>query len=168
MMTVHRAWGDDVENALKAVAAKHHDVVVDVPGRNSAELRAAMLVADVMVLPQKLGPFDTWTIEPMAESVTSANDAREEMGLRPLRVLVVLNCIDPQAKHVIDDARAFMANIECMTLAATVIRKRAAFDKAIGQGRTVRELVRKIPGKEWLAAQEIFKLREEVFSYGDD
>lgn len=168
VLTVTQAQGPEVAEVARGLAQDHADVVLDVPGRNSVELRAAMLVADVLVLPVRIGTFDAWTLEGMEGHVVAANAARAEAGGGPLRALMVLNAVNLRATRRIAEARDFLGGFApVMELAAVVVGERAAFDEAIGKGRTARELVRKVPGPEWAASQDIAKLSVEVFGNGD-
>lgn len=163
-VTIRQAYGADVAEVARELAEDHQDVVIDVPGRNSVELRAAMMAADVLVLPVRIGAFDAWTLEKMEAHIAEANSAR----IGPLRALVVLNAVNVRATRRIAEARAFLAGFApIMELAEGVVGDRAAFDEAIGQGRTVRELVRRSPAVEQ-AMLEVRQLAGEVFDHGND
>ena len=51
----------DVLDAVRDVSARYADVIIDAGGRDSRELRSAMLVADTMYVPIKASQFDLWT-----------------------------------------------------------------------------------------------------------
>ena len=166
-LPVRQSLGVEVAEVARDLAMEYDDVVIDAPGRDSVELRAAMLAADVLVVPVRIGAFSAWTLEKMEGHLVGANEARAEAGKRPLRALMILNAVNPRATRRNAEARAFLAGYE-LELAEGMIGTQVAFDEAIGQGRTVRELVRKIPGPEWIASREIAGLVREVFANGDD
>ena len=58
----------NVREALKDLATRYDYVVVDAPGHDSQEMRTAMTVADLMVIPTRPSQFDLDTLPGMAKS----------------------------------------------------------------------------------------------------
>src|SRR5215510_13252657 len=54
--------GIAVRNEVKRLAPKYDDVIIDVAGRDTAGQRAALTVADQLVIPFVPRSFDVWTI----------------------------------------------------------------------------------------------------------
>jgi chromosome partitioning protein len=61
--------GAGVARSVRDLAAKFEHIVIDTGGRDTAELRQAMLVADQVVLPINPTAFNWWTLERMDELV---------------------------------------------------------------------------------------------------
>lgn len=81
--------GNALRRDLPKVAEAFDVVVIDSPPRMGTEARAAMLAADLVILPVTPGAADVWAAK---ETVTVLEDAR---GLRPeLQAVVVLNRAD--------------------------------------------------------------------------
>lgn len=81
--------GSALRRDLPKVAEGFDVVIIDSPPRMGTEARAAMLVADLVILPVTPGAADVWAAK---ETVAVLEDAR---GLRPeLRAVVVLNRAD--------------------------------------------------------------------------
>lgn len=81
--------GSALRRDLPKVSDGFDVVIIDSPPRMGSEARAAMLVADLVVLPVTPGAADVWAAK---ETVAVLEDAR---GLRPeLRAVVVLNRAD--------------------------------------------------------------------------
>jgi chromosome partitioning protein len=118
--------GKTLRKDLARVAEGFDVVVIDSPPRMGTESRAAMLVADLVVLPTVPGAADTWAL---TETLVVLEDAR---GIRPeLRAVVVLNRTDRTTL-----ARLTREAVE--TLGATVLDEglgaRVAFGEAMLAG----------------------------------
>jgi chromosome partitioning protein len=105
--------GRSVASEVRKLAPRFDDVVIDVGGRDSAALRSAMLVAQVMVIPCLPGQFDVWSIEGMNALVREAVALNE-----PLRAVTVLNKVDTNPRMGLADEAAEMtkdlSHIECI------------------------------------------------------
>lgn len=81
--------GASLRRDLSAVSSSFDVVVIDSPPRLGAEARAAMLAADLVLLPTTPGAADIWALR---ETLAVLEDAR---GLRPeLRAAAILNRAD--------------------------------------------------------------------------
>lgn len=118
--TVIELSGANVRTQVARLSSKYDDTVIDVGGRDSASLRAALTVADTALVPFQPRTFDIWTIDVMSRLVDEAR------AFNPaLRAVAVLNACDPQG----EDNR----------LAAEALRGAAAIqflDAAIGRRKT--------------------------------
>jgi chromosome partitioning protein len=88
--SLHRAMGaelvltpDALDDALRGSAT----AVMDVPGANSEMFRAAMMRADIIVIPFIPVSLDLWTLDGMKNLITEANTHRQ----KPLKTLLVCN-----------------------------------------------------------------------------
>jgi chromosome partitioning protein len=70
--------------------SKFTDIVIDVGGRDSTALRAALMVTDVLIVPFQPRSYDVWALGDIAELVKEANSVRDG-----LKVYAMLNCADP-------------------------------------------------------------------------
>jgi chromosome partitioning protein len=125
--------GAALRTQVRQLAAKYGDVVIDVGGRDTGSLRAALTVTDTLLIPVQPRTFDVWAVDQMAELVREARVINER-----LRALVVLNAADPAGKDN-DEAAAAIADadgIECLTVR---IIRRKAFPNAAAAGRSVIE-----------------------------
>src|ERR1700719_831935 len=55
--------GTVIRNEIKALLLKYEDIIIDAGGADNEVLRAAMTLADVLVLPLMPSAFDTWTLD---------------------------------------------------------------------------------------------------------
>lgn len=129
--TVARLLGREVRSELAKMAAKFGEIVVDVGGRDNEGLRAALTVADVVLIPLVPSSFDAWALDRMIGL------CREAETINPnLRVLAVLNAADAQGSDNAE-ARQLLAETEGIEALPCQIGRRKAFRNAAAQGRCV-------------------------------
>jgi cellulose biosynthesis protein BcsQ len=85
--------GANLRTQARQLATKYADILIDVGGRDTGSLRAALTVADVVLIPVKPRSFDLWGVDQTAELVKEAREINDR-----LRAIVVLNEADPRAK----------------------------------------------------------------------
>ena len=125
--------GAALRTQVRQLSGKYDDIVIDVGGRDTGSLRAALTVADALLIPVQPRSFDLWALDRMGELVTEAREINES-----LRVLAVLNAADPQGKDN-EDAAAALAEIAGIQAAPLMIVRRKAFPNAAAAGRAVTE-----------------------------
>jgi len=114
--------------------SKFQDIVIDVGGRDSTALRAALMVTDVLVVPFQPRSYDVWALGDIAELVKEARSMRDG-----LVVYAMLNCADPAGADNRDAAGAVEQHPDLIYLDAP-IHRRKAYANAAGQGLGVQEL----------------------------
>lgn len=136
----------------------YDDIIIDVGGRDTAALRAAMGIADIMIVPYAPAGFDVWGIED--ELVPVINDVQAARGDNPLPIYALLNMAD-SGKGSTDNAEArdVIAQIPQLEFLDLPIVKRKAFSNASGQGLSVKEL----RPRNAKAIEEIDALLEALF-----
>jgi len=135
-------------------AGKYDDVVIDAGGRDSGALRAALFVADVVLIPFAPRSVDVWALSDIAALVEEARGVRDG-----LTALAVLNLADPGTTPDNHDAAAALADHPQLTLIAGPVRRRKAFANATGQGLSVDEL----NPRDVKACEEITALARNAF-----
>jgi chromosome partitioning protein len=125
--------GAAVRTQVRQLAPKYADIVIDVGGRDTGSLRAALTVADVVLIPVKPRSFDLWGVDQTADLVKEAREINEG-----LRVVAVLNEADPQGKDNEAAAEA-LKEVEGVELAPVLIVRRKAFPNAAAAGLSVLE-----------------------------
>jgi chromosome partitioning protein len=125
--------GAAIRTQVRQLAPKYSDIVIDVGGRDSGSLRAALTVADVVVIPVKPRSFDLWAVDQTAELVREAREINDG-----LRAISVINEADPQGKdnQAARDALGEVQGIEC---APVLMVRRKAFPNAAAAGLSVLE-----------------------------
>lgn len=149
-------FGKALASEVRDQATRYQDIIIDAGGRDSAEMRAALVVAQVAVLPIQASQFDLWTVEKMAEIVETARGFNSD-----LRAFVVISRAPTNA--AIQDAataRELIADEPALELATSVISDRVAFRRAAASGQSVAEYA---ASKDDKAALEMRALYDEVF-----
>lgn len=125
--------GAAIRTQARQLASKYSDIVIDVGGRDSGSLRAALTVADMVLIPVKPRSFDLWAVDQTAELVKEAREINER-----LRAITVLNEADPQGQ---DNQAAMDAlrEVPGLELAPVQLVRRKAFPNAAASGLSVLE-----------------------------
>lgn len=147
--------GPTLRGQVQQQGRKYDDVVIDVGGRDSTALRAALLLTDVLLVPFQPRSFDVWALEQIAGLIDEARSVRDN-----LRAYALLNSADPgHASSDNADAAAAVADWPQLEYLAMPIVRRKAFSNAAGQGLCVHEL----HPKDAKASIEIDKIIRAVF-----
>ncbi|NNK77393.1 MAG: ParA family protein [Litoreibacter sp.] len=139
------AWGIAFEcDKLK----KEHDlVIVDTPPKIDADLRPALRISDLVVLPVSASHVDIWATEGLIELAQ-----RED---RP--VMAVLNRA-LAGTRLAEQIAGQLCELACET-AATTISNRVLYAETLGRGQSVVEVRKSGP-----AAKEFYALTTEILS----
>lgn len=108
-------------------------LLIDVGGRDTGSLRAALTVADVVLIPVKPRSFDLWGVDQTADLVREAREINDR-----LRAITVLNEADPQGKDN-QAATDALREVQGLEIAPVQIIRRKAFPNAAAAGLSVLE-----------------------------
>jgi chromosome partitioning protein len=131
--------GAALRTQVRQLASKYDEIVIDVGGRDTGSLRAALTVAETLLIPVQPRSFDIWAVEQMAELVAEGRELNER-----LKAFVILNAADAQGRDNIDAAEA-LKEIPGLLLLDVSIGRRKAFPNAAAAGRAVTEYTPKDP-----------------------
>jgi len=155
-----QVFGKGLQSELVALSGRYGDVIVDAGGRDSVELRAALVTATKAFIPIQASQFDVWTLDRAEELVSTAK------GFNPaVEAFVVLNraSTNPQVSEI-EDARELLQDFKALRLAGSVVRDRISFRKSAREGVSVAELV----PADVKAVGEMAALYAEVFGHGEE
>ena len=145
--------GKKLHVEIQDLEKRYGTVIVDCGGRDSIELRSAMLVANTL----KPSQFDAWTLENNSPVVEQAQLINPN-----LKVDIFINQASPNPRiKEVQEIQGYIQDFPELNLAKTVIKDRIAFRKAASAGKTVLEL-----GDE-KAIRELIHLYKEIFDNGD-
>jgi chromosome partitioning protein len=151
--TVMRLRGREVRTEVEKLIGKFEDIVVDVGGRDNEGLRAALTVADAVLIPLTPSSFDVWALDRMVGLV------REAKGVNPkLRAVAALNAADAQG-HDNDEALSVLRDTEGVEALTSMLIRRKAYRNAAAQGRGVTDMNPKDPK----AVEEMQTLVRAIF-----
>jgi len=145
--------GPGVRTETLRLAAKYDDIVIDTGGRDTTSQRAALTVADVLLVPFVPRSFDVWTLEKVSGLVAEMRAANSE-----LKAYAFINRADPRGQDN-EEAAEVIRETEALTFINTPLGTRKAFSNAAAQGLAVTELKPQDPK----ATEEIMLLFRYVF-----
>jgi chromosome partitioning protein len=150
-------YGAAIRTQVRQLATKYDDIVIDVGGRDTGSLRAALTITDTFLVPVLPRSFDLWAVDNVAELVREAR----EVPNPKLRACIFLNCADAQGSDNEDAAQELKA-APGMDLLSASIGRRKAFPNAAAAGKAVTEQTAK-EGRDQKAIQELTDLVEAVY-----
>ena len=128
-------YGQTLKTETRALSNKYQDIIIDTGGRDTLELRAGLLVADIFLIPLRPSQFDLWTlskIETLVEEVIYLNEN--------LKTFVLLNqtSTNPSVKEL-QEAQELLKEFKFLNLMNIALCERIAFRKAAIRGESVAE-----------------------------
>ncbi len=156
-------YGAAIRQQMKQLREKYDEIVIDVGGRDTGSLRAALTVADLVLVPFLPRSVDLWAGAKIAALVAEARDLNEG-----LRACSILNMADTQGH---DNAEAFDAlkTMEGIDPLPFAIVRRKAFPNAFSLGLSVVEQSPRDPKAvdELLSVVDALYTQEEGNGYQD-
>lgn len=143
--------------AVKDLRTRYSHVVIDAGGRDSEELRSAMVLADKVYSPSKASQSDLWTIEHLARLVDLARGFNQRLEAR---VLISMAPTNPRINEEREAVEMLAQFSESLALSSHVTRERKTYRDAMGEGRGVIEM------SDSKAINEIASIAKEI--YGDE
>ena len=145
----------DLRTSVRNLESKFDDLVIDTGGRDSEELRSALLVSHLLLIPIKPSQYDLWSLAKMFVLVDDAGTFNPS-----LTALAVINLASPHPGVCeVEEARDFIAEQKRLSVANSVVRDRIAFRRSTRMGMAVNEM----KAADTKAISEIVSLYEEVF-----
>lgn len=142
--------GQTLRQQVTLAAKRYADIVLDCGGTDSSAMRAAMVMADLVVIPFQPRSFDVWALD---DTLALLLEAR---AVRDIRAVACLVMADSRGQDNAAAAAEVPVGIEYL---ATPIGRRKAIADAASQGLSVLEL----PGRDEKAATEFRALIAAVF-----
>ncbi|GFO72996.1 chromosome partitioning protein [Bathymodiolus japonicus methanotrophic gill symbiont] len=128
---------DDVRASILDLSKRYEYIVIDAAGRDSAELRTSMIVADILVMAIRPSQFDLDTVPKMQEIYTDAKMLNEKLKFKAVITMGPTNPIINEA----EETQVFLENYPDIELLDTIIRERKVYRDAIkGIGMGVVEM----------------------------
>jgi chromosome partitioning protein len=150
--------GAAIRTQVRQLAPKYDDIVIDVGGRDTGSLRAALTVTDTVLIPVLPRSFDIWAIDQVAELVNEAREINSD-----LRAYMFLNGADAQGRDNEEAAAALTSSPGIVKLEPRIelldisVGRRKAFPNAAAAGKAVTEQGGR-EGKDQKAIQELTAL----------
>ncbi len=91
--TCIKLTGPSVRTEVQRLAPKYDDIIIDTGGRDTTSQRAALTVADILLVPFVPRSFDVWTLDNISRIVDEMKVANPD-----LKAFIFLNRADPAGK----------------------------------------------------------------------
>lgn len=149
--------GGAVRTEILRLASKYDDIIIDTGGRDTTSQRAALSVAEIMLIPFVPRSFDIWTIERVAQLVEEMRTANPK-----LKACTFINRADSRGQDN-QEASTLLKEMSALEFIDITVVGRKAFGNASSQGIGVVELKANDPK----AIEEINTLYEYIFNSND-
>lgn len=138
----------------KVLAQNFANTVVDAGGRDSKSLRAALLLAQVAIVPVGASNFDAAGMTDLEEILDMSRQYNPDLKIR-----VLLTRLSPNPRSLDTQEMATYLVEKGFAVLNTRVHERVAWRRSVGQGATVEEF-----GDDDAAKAEFLSLIQEVVS----
>jgi len=149
--------GAAVRTETLRLANKYEDIIIDTGGRDTTSQRAALTVANFLLVPFVPRSFDVWTLEKVSNLVGEMQIANPD-----LQAYTFINRADPRGQDN-DDAADVLRDTDSLSFIETPLGARKAFSNAAAEGLAVTELKSQDPK----ATEEVLMLYRYIFDTKD-
>lgn len=144
--------GQALRQQVQRAVTQYDDIVIDAGGRDNTALRAALLLADKVIIPFLPRSFDVWALDDMNALLAEAR------AIKDVDAWALLTMADARGN---DNAAASEAVPDGVQLMTATVGRRKVFADAGGAGMSVLEL----PGnRDAKATTELQALLTAVFN----
>lgn len=145
----------NIRAALKDLASRYDFVIVDAPGHDSQEMRTALTVADVVIIPVRPSQLDLDTIARLVDLVDQARDMNPA-----LKVLGLLSQVPTfSSSKEADEAKEFLNDYPEIPLLDGKMTLRKVYRDSIPEGKGV------VEANNGKAAAEMQLLVKEILTW---
>jgi len=155
--TLVQLIGANLRKQVETLKPKYDHIVIDTGGRDTTSQRAALIVADIALIPIQPRSHDVWTLSKLTEMLGEIQASR----LKPLIVHSFLNRADITSSDNRETAEA-LATIPELGFVASALKNRKAYPNAGAKGLTVFE----VDQPDHKAVNEVEELFNHVTAYG--
>lgn len=157
-VTCIQKFGKNLPRDVLDLSQRYGHVIIDAGGRDSAELRYSLGIADQIIIPLRPTQLDTWTLDQMDRLVLQARTLNPN-----LIASVVLNMVSTNIANTdVEETQNVIAEYNELNLFNVSIKERVAFQRSVREGYTVSEH----SPRDRKAQNEIEDLYKEAFENG--
>jgi chromosome partitioning protein len=131
--------GAALRTQVRQLRPKYQEIIIDVGGRDTGSLRAALTVADTLLIPVQPRTFDVWAVDQMAALVKEAREIHPQ-----LRAVSFLNAADSQGRDN-SEAADVLKDVAGIAFLPVMLGRRKVFPNAAATGCGVTEHLPKDP-----------------------
>lgn len=120
--------GAAIRTQVRQLRSKYDHIVIDVGGRDTGSLRAALTVCEMVVIPTAPRSFDLWGVSDTLELVREAREVNDK-----LRAVAVLNGADSAGQDN-QGAVEVLRGLDGIEVSPCHLRRRKAYPNAAAEG----------------------------------
>lgn len=150
--------GKSVRTEVIKQIEKYDDIIIDTGGRDTSSQRAAISIADILLVPFVPRSFDVWTLEAVSDLVKEIRDINPE-----LKAYTFLNKADIRGSDN-EEAKQFIKKSNELEFLDIIISQRKSFSHASSMGKGVVEY----KPLDQKAIEELDKLYNKLFFLNED
>lgn len=154
-LTAIALHGNSVRTQVRQLALNYDQIIIDVGGRNTASMRAALTITHRLLVPVQPRTFDLWAIEQVVTLIKEAREVNEH-----LCAFSVLNLADPQGRENAEAAQLLQEFAPMLVYLDAPLTRRKVYADAISQGKGILEYL----PKNTKAIAELKKLAACIYS----
>lgn len=155
--------GDSLAKEVRNLANKYDSIIIDTGGRDSREMRQALLVSDIVLIPTIItSGFDQAVLNKMLNLISETLIMNEN-----LKTLIVNNkaSTNPMLQNKVQKFIDFLSEVELpqnVKLANTILHEREIYKNVIFDGKSVIEL------EDNKARDEVNALYKELLEFAKE
>ena len=155
--------GDSLAKEVRNLANKYDSIIIDTGGRDSREMRQALLVSDIVLIPTIItSGFDQAVLNKMLNLISETLIMNEN-----LKTLIVNNkaSTNPMLQNKVQKFVNFLSEVELpqnVKLANTILHEREIYKNVIFDGKSVIEL------EDNKAKDEVNALYKELLEFAKE
>lgn len=155
--------GHSLSKEIEKISQKYDSIIIDTGGRDSNEMRQALIISDLVIIPTLASGFDQAVLNKMIELVREASIINSK-----LKVLIVINRASPNPflESKIKNLREYLEDKELddnIKIANTIIYEREIYRNVIFLGKGISELKDNSKAKK-----EIDDLYVDLFNFSKE
>lgn len=128
--------GKSISNDILDLSKRYTDIIIDAGGRDSQELRASLVCADIVIIPIQASQFDLWTLNTMEELISSAKIYNQK-----LKAFCLINrgSTNPSVSEI-EEAKGLFTELEEIEFSNIILKDRITYRKAVSGGQGIEEM----------------------------
>tara|TARA_B110000879_G_scaffold141872_1_gene184673 strand:- start:1366 stop:2010 length:645 start_codon:yes stop_codon:yes gene_type:complete len=147
-------FGSNIRNEIKELSTKYADLIIDVGGYDSKELRAGLLVSDIAIFPIRPSQFDLWTLTKLNNLIDEA-----QINNPNLKGYMLVNAASTHPSvNERDEVLEYMEDMEHLSLLKSTIKERKVFRRCAMTGMCATEY----PQQDNKATSEMENFYKEI------
>jgi len=126
---------NDIDDTLEDLDTRYQYVIVDCAGRDAPELRSALLVSDILLIPLRPSQMDLNTLPGLSKIIKEARRINKKLIVK---AILSMGPTNPRGKEI-EESRDFLSEYPDITLLNTIISDRKVYRDSISMGLGVVE-----------------------------